>query len=236
MRPIHQRQLAVTLLFGGCILGLAILAVGAVFDRDVPIIAKFLLLILGLAVGTVLVRSDVPRHWSGFLRPQFASAGLLAAAAAFSLLIDVRSVLEPTPARESKPFALERGQDRLAESVNALRRDVRAERDRTAASNIVNRIGGLWGEPGCRVQWRITLKADALTAEFARRPVGAKPWTFVGTVLRQSDTSLDVMGEAPQAAKGYVATFAYETNGVTEALTWNDRSLGTPLVLERCRA
>ncbi len=110
------------------------------------------------------------------------------------------------------------------------------ERERPHPSIISQHIAGLWGEGDCSVvSYRFAKEESALVVEGVNRPKGAKPYKFVGTIIGDKDTSMEVRGEAPEAAKGLSATFRYEGNGVTERLHWQDHvSGGTDVELNRC--
>ena len=66
-------------------------------------------------------------------------------------------------------------------------------------------------------------------------PDGTSPYRFVGTIISERDTSIEVRGETPETAKGLSATFQYDGNGVTERLHWQDHVAGgTDVELNRC--
>lgn len=97
-------------------------------------------------------------------------------------------------------------------------------------------IAGMWGEGDCAtVSYRFAKVDQALVVESVNRPQGTKPYKFVGTIIGATDATLEVRGEAPDAAKGLSATFRYEGNGVTRRLHWQDHVAGgTDVELNRC--
>jgi hypothetical protein len=103
-------------------------------------------------------------------------------------------------------------------------------------SAIAQHISGQWGEGDCsQVSYAFSKVGDALTIESAKRPDNAAAYRFVGTIIKDSDLSMEVRGEEPDSAKGLSATFEYESNGVTERLHWQDHvSGGTDVELNRC--
>jgi hypothetical protein len=105
-------------------------------------------------------------------------------------------------------------------------------------STILQHIAGVWGEKDCsKVTYRFSRVENALTIESAKRPSGTKPYKFVGTIIGDKDTTMEVRGEAPEAAQGLAATFEYESsgNGQIQRLHWQDRvANGTDVELNRC--
>jgi hypothetical protein len=101
---------------------------------------------------------------------------------------------------------------------------------------IAQHIAGTWGEGDCATaSYRFQRVQNALIVESGKRPAGAQPYRFEGTIINESDTAMDVRGEKPESAKGLAATFHYESNGTTERLHWQDRvSGGTDVELNRC--
>lgn len=96
------------------------------------------------------------------------------------------------------------------------------------------KLPGLWGETGCGVTYRFTLRDDALVVDSVRQPAGSNPYHLIATVTRSEGDIMEVRGERPEAARGRAATFTYASNGVIEHLTWNDQSGPVPLELDRC--
>jgi hypothetical protein len=103
-------------------------------------------------------------------------------------------------------------------------------------ATILQHIAGNWGEGDCSaVSYRFSRVENALVIESVKRPSGAPPYGFVGTIVSEGDASIEVRGEKPESAKGLAATFQYESNGVTERLRWQDHVAGgTDVELNRC--
>lgn len=110
------------------------------------------------------------------------------------------------------------------------------DKQKSQPSAISQHIAGMWGESNCStVSFRFVKAQNALVIESVNQPSGTPPYRFVGTIISEQDTSMEVRGEEPATAKGLSATFRYEGNGVTEHLQWQDRiSGGTDVELNRC--
>ena len=219
-----------------CALSLGALVGTAALDKETAASAKaFLFLVGAAAVVAALVLSEGAawnaRHWTAWLQPRPLAALFLAIFVAFGVMTDALSLFEPRPAVESEPGAIESG-------VNQIGRDVRrfvaaAGPQPSPTPRILQRLPGSWGEPGCAVTYRFTVRDRALMIESDRRPAGTRPFRSEATVTSSSGDVLHSVGEKPAEDRGRAATFRYSTNGATERLEWDAHS-GAPLVLDRC--
>jgi len=219
------------------VIGLAAIAAGVfawlIFDtvfekRSSPLAIPFLALIaIGAVIATLITGRDTPVRGmplSSWLEPKAIASVFLAIVAGFSAVSLGLTVIEPRSAVESRPLAIESKVDTL------LKRTPTAP----PPARIREKIGGLWGEPGCAVTYRFTLRDKALIVDGERRPAGEAPWTLVATVTSAEGDVVNVVGEQPARAKGSAAAFTYVTNGVTERLVWDDQGDEVPVELERC--
>jgi hypothetical protein len=231
----RQWKLATYALIIVCGLLLAGLIVAAAMDKKINVGGSILLIVLGLVaiVAALASGSSETLDWRNarrWLRPQTAAALFMAFCGAFGLLTDALSLLEPRNPQEANPGEIRNGIKRIESRLDTV--------PGLAAAPPPARIGaaiiGLWGEPGCAVAMRIALHDKAIVAEFIRRPADIPPYRFEATVVAKEGDVMTVRGEAPETARGQVATFTYWTNGRQEQLTWDDRVHSPPAVFERC--
>lgn len=239
--PEHEGDLRMSRSIGRRIGSWAVIGVAAIsagifawliFDtvfekRSSPLAIPFLAVVaVGAVVATLITSRDTPVRGmplSSWLEPKAIAAVFLAIVAGFSAVSLGLTVIEPRGAVESKPRAIETKVDRLLERTP----------EAPPPARIREKIVGVWGEPGCAVTYRFSLKDKALTIDGERRPAGAPPWRLVATETGSEGDVLHAVGEAPAEAKGDAVTFTYSVGGV-ERLTWDDQSGSVPLELDRC--
>ena len=188
-------------------------------------------LVLGVAVltfaATLVITDWVPpgaSHLADWLQRRPLAAVLVALAGALGAATAALALIAQPPATESRPGAIEKAVDDIKAAV------IRAK----GRPRVQMAIGGLWGEDGCAVVYRMDVRENALVVEAVRRPAGAGEFRLVATILRSDGNEMHVVGEEPDAARGMAATFTYRTTGATERLMWHDRVHSVPLELRRC--
>ena len=224
--------LALTVLF------LSALVTNAALSKSVP--SWTFLALIGVAVASIVAMMAIsypdegswrePQKWRS---QRFVAIAFLVVFTAFGTLEDIYNLVAPRPVIESEP-------GKVQESIADIqRRTTRIEGaildDRDADRDLYSKVRGRWGENEmCDVVWTIDIIGAALVAEATKRPPDSPPWRFVATITGANQASIEVRGEAPSQARGYAATFQYESNGVVEKLFWIDRTKLAPLELIRC--
>jgi hypothetical protein len=104
-----------------------------------------------------------------------------------------------------------------------------------ARAPVLDRLPGLWGEPGCAVVWRLTLDEAGTTfiAEIVETEPGLPPYRLLATVVKAEGMRLDVRGEQPAEAAGVAAHIVVE-DGAIPRLSWVDGNRPAPLRLQSC--
>lgn len=224
--------LVVTVLF------LFALVTNAALSKSVPSWA--FLALIGVAVASVVAMMAIsypdegswrePQKWRS---QRFVAIAFLVVFSAFGTLEDIYNLVAPRPVIESEPGEIQ-------ERISAIQRTTtRIEGaildDRTKDRDLYAKVRGRWGENElCEVVWTIDIQGAALIAEATERPLDTPPWRFIATITGANQESIEVRGESPSEARGYAATFQYESNGLVEKLFWIDRSKLAPLELTRC--
>ena len=91
------------------------------------------------------------------------------------------------------------------------------------------KLPGLWGEPGCKVVHRFSIKDNAVIVE----EIG-HDYRSVATIDAEKGDEMRTTTVEPIGDRGASTKLTYATNGVTETLTVSDMRTEVPLVLDRC--
>jgi hypothetical protein len=189
--------------------------------------AKALVFVIGAlaAVATVAVswKPGKRSHFDHLLSPFGAGILLTAVFGAFGTMTSALSLFQPQNATKADNARIEHRVVKSGEVTD----EVLAILKRQFPDDppILASIKGKWGElePACAVVWDISIRRvgdkAALIAEAIKRPLGAKPFRFVGDIISAEGDTLDVVGIEPN--RGSAARFTL--NGATRRLTWDDR-------------
>lgn len=206
------------------------LIVGVAVDKEVTVAARVGLALFGcMALAAGLIDAGLfdthRRSIRGLMRPQALSGIALAILTAFGALTDAVSLLSPRPVVESEPLKIERQLQTLVDH---------AEGKTTTPSMALAKIPGVWGEPGCGVTFRFAVEGKALNVTAEKLPPGAAPYQLIAVIDHVEHMSIVVHGEHPAEARGRAASFTLASIGGLERLVWDDKSLPTPVELDRC--
>lgn len=148
-------------------------------------------------------------------------------------------MISPTAVIESEPGAIEAEARRANVQLEAVRKSNDAIAQQLGASvnsTAREKIPGVWGEPGCAVTYRFEIKEKALIIESLKSPPEMEDYSALGTIEAEQGNLLKTSTVSRGADKGVAAEFRYESNGVTEALFWHDKSREMAIRLQRCGA
>ncbi|HEX6374588.1 MAG TPA: hypothetical protein VFZ91_02600 [Allosphingosinicella sp.] len=220
-----------------CAALLFLLVAGTALDKETGAWAKASLLLIGAtaAVAALVVGNDEAwkaKRTGAWLQPRPLAGLFVAIFAAFGVMTDALSLFEPRPAVESEPGTIERGVEQISGDVRQIL--AKTAPHPVAPARIAQVLPGLWGEPGCGVAYRFSIREQAVIVDAERRPAGAPAYRLVATITSARGDVLEVRGEEPRSARGKAATFTFATNGATERLTWDDQASEVPLELDRC--
>lgn len=211
------------------------LVADAALDKNVSHRARLFLVVLGVAaiIATLFAGRQVlrTRRAVSLVRPAPIAALTLYLVAFISTMTDALSLLEPRPAVESAPRAIENKVDQTRDNTDAILKRLPAP---LPTSRIVEELPGVWGEQNCAVTFRFAIRDQALIVDAERRPAGAPPYRLVARITGSQDDVMEVRGVAPEEAEGVAATFSYEATGDIERLMWDDQVSPHPSELKRC--
>lgn len=216
---------------GACALIFLALIISTVIETRRGLLVGAFILAVGVlaAVAAIASSGEAPvpgRHWTAWLKPRPIGILFVAIFAGLATVTDLLSLVEPRPAVESAPGALEKG-------VHRIEKRLRTFGDpQTRPARVLARLPGDWGEPGCAVTYRFRIREQAILVRSLRGPAGKPGWSTVYTMVAPPQGDKIEAREETPAAPAY--TFTYETNGVTERLRWHDRRRPVPLDLQRC--
>jgi hypothetical protein len=208
---------------------LVFLVISTAIGSESGVWAAILVLALGVIgfIATLLVTEGVPwgaDDWSDWLQKRPMASIYIAMFAALGVMTGALGLLQRSPSIESKPGAIEKGIEEIRTKLGL----------KSHPPRIRLKLPGIWGERGCAVTYRFQLRERVVLVQSVRRPGGTPPFRLVATITSVNGDIMTVVGEEPDTARGKAATFTYESNGMTERVTWDDQVSPVPLELDRC--
>ena len=207
-------------------------ALATSLDRDQKVLARAVMVVSGCVAGVIAYagseRLSLPASIRTWL-DHHAEIKLIGAffAAAYAMFA-VAQMFAPQNVIEARPGEFGR-------KLDAIQKQTAPQPVRRA--KILDHIGGIWGEPGCHVRFRIRVVDDrAILMESVAEPAGYVRWASRAMIADASDTKmLTVVESLSDPDNGEATRFSYQNNSVAEQLLWQPVRSSVPTILERCR-
>ncbi|MBP9158913.1 MAG: hypothetical protein KBF53_14210 [Sphingobium sp.] len=234
LRPSHLFYIRILIFTAGGF-ALAYLVLSSALEKGISDKSRLVLLTIALATAFAFwkVTPGVPRSFNrtAWMQPKTPALLMSVFLNVIAVVSGAIGMVAPRTAVEHSPGALEdlgnasvsMGKDLLNDTA-----EIKGALGVGKRSLVFAKIGRIWGEIDCQVTYRFRLVDRALTVDSLKSEgLRSRQWVF--TVENDGDltarngarrsllTATEVKGYFP----GQSVKFLYETNGVTQALSWD---------------
>lgn len=210
------------------------------WPRVMVLVLFFVSLFASLGATEVLPIGS--RKIEDWLKLKVLGASVLTVIAAISFVVGLIPLFDPPAATEQTARAILDVATKTQEDAEATREVTEGISAALTEAGLVARdrqvlaglVGGVWGEPGCEVTFRLELTSDELSMRSINAPDGVPPLNSIGEIDAIRGSTVKTTTRFPIEYRGNSVEFTYVSSGTLETLIWNDRSRDHSVTLDRC--